>query len=395
MRASASTVWRLRLCAYFARDDVPWTDDVSPAGDLGTATHSIIESRVSGRPLGALPDGVDRLRAQRLGDVYLEWFAGHRGDRQWLSEVSFAYDLQTGKSRVLGVGLNRQYGKIGPNEIAMTADLATEDGEVEIRDVKTGRPENEDAAEVNTQLATIGLAWRGVTGAEQIRVALDFVHPFGVSPDEHVFDAFDLDAWAESLRAYAAKVPTSKPEPGSHCKFCPAVSACPATTGALARVSPSEAIDSERRRLPIAMSVDAIENEEHARHQYLTLRAAKAAIDRAWGAVRGYVDAHGPIDLGGGRSYGSRESKRETIDLGDPAAVAVLRRELGAAFDLAVEYGTSKTAIKEAGRTIAPTTGENLAQIERRVLAALRDVGATKTTKSLTYDEIEIRKVLT
>jgi hypothetical protein len=401
MRVSASGLHRLKHCQWFARDEVPWAESVSgPAADFGTAVHGIVEARIR-HPFVApqdmavpIPMGVDRARAERTAEEYLYWLsANHRG-RRWTSEIAMAYDVATARARIIGVGIGREYGPISNTEIAMTADLATEDGGAEIRDIKTGRRENVDPAESNAQMLTLALAWRSITNADAVRIGLDFVSSFGVSPDERTLDAFDLDVWGEDLRELVEKIEMSKPQPGNHCKYCPAAGACPAARGAIEQVSPS-VDDVERRRLPIVTHASAIESMEHARHQYLLLRAAKAAINQAWEALQVYANQHGGIDLGDGRTYVQRETTRETIDLGDRAAIEALRLELGDAFDLAVEASTSKAAIKEAARAIAPKTGEKLAQIERRVLARLREVGAVKTSKSQTWTEAEAMKALT
>jgi hypothetical protein len=143
------------------------------------------------------------------------------------------------------------------------------------------------------------------------------------------------------------------------------------------------------RRLPIVGSASAIESMDHARYQYLTLRAAKAAIDQAWEAVRIYADQNDGIELGDGRRYVKIEKTRETIDLEGPQHVAAMKAVLGDDATLAIEVSTSKTAIKDAARAAAKRTGDKIASLERKTLDALRAAGAVKTSTSTTYEETE------
>jgi CRISPR/Cas system-associated exonuclease Cas4 (RecB family) len=367
---------------------VPWEQTSGPAALHGTAVHAAIEADVRGC---ARHPAIDQ-RAARTADAFREWWPNFAGETKWFAEPGFVFDLATSTTRFLGEGTKREaYANVGEHEVGMTADLVTlnRDDELIVYDVKTGRSQNVDPAESNTQLMTLALAARRqFPSALAVRAGLLFVSPFGVSVDEHTFDHFDLDAYEAELLALSRGIATSEPQPGKHCNYCPASHVCPATTGALAQMAPPASLDTERRRLPIVTSAGAIESMAHARHQYLTLRAAKAAVDRAWAAMLMWADNHGGIDLGDGRSYMKTEKTRESISLDDRVALDALRAELGAHWELAVTLDTSKSAIKEAAREVARTSGEKIATIERRVLTALRGVGAVKTSTSTTYDEV-------
>ncbi len=382
MRVTASGLSRLKKCQFFARDDVQWLESVSGAAAIhGTESHELIAAPFLGRNVGGSP------RATAVARAFLAWFDAEFPARDgWLAEPAYVLDVESSTARFLGCDIEREYGERLPSEIAMSGDLVRIDGEEAIViDVKTGRRENVEIAEHNAQLATIGVALRRLYGVSRVRVMLAFVNGFGVSIDEVTLDALDLDAHEQELSELARSVPTAQPQPGKHCAYCPAVSACPVTTGALVQLAPK----SSERRLPIVGTASAIESMDHARYQYLTLRAAKAAIDQAWEAVRMYADNNDGIDLGDGRRYTKVEKTRETIDLEGPDAVAAMRGVLGEDAELALELFTSKTAIKDAARASAKRTGDKIANIERKTLDALRAVGAVKSTTSATYEESE------
>lgn len=384
MRATMSSVGLLPLCSYWARPEVQWQYDPSgPAAEFGSAVHEVVAAGVAGHAAAGRDPAAYAMASQVLG-----WFDGERASHStWLAEPAYVLSLN-GAARHVGNNIGRRYPRLEGHEVAGSADIVgISDGVAVVYDLKTGRRENVDPAAENLQLATLALAVHLAHGVDSVRVGLIFPVPGGVVTDEHTLDALDLAAWQAELAGIVDKIPTSKPQPGKkQCRYCKARAVCPAMTSALAEATP-------RRRLPVVMTSADITGPDHAREQYLALRSAKTALEMAWGALRQYVVENGPVDLGDGRAYGSRTSQRESIDLSTRVAVDALRTELGPAWESAVELSTSKTAIKDAAREAAKATGEKIAQVERRVLDALRGVGAVKTTSSTTFDEIDTKKV--
>jgi hypothetical protein len=381
VRVTGSGLSRLKKCQYVGRDDVPWIESApGAAAEHGSEVHELIAAPFLGRNVGGSS------RATIVARSFLAWFDGEFGSREgWIAEPAYVLDVERGEARFLGCNIAREYGERLPSEYAMSADLVRIDGdEAIVIDVKTGRRENVEAAEINTQIASIGVALRRLHGVSRVRGILAFVNGFGVSIDEVTLHALDLDAHEQELHDLAKATPTAEPNPGKHCQWCPAVSACPATNGAIVQLTPKN-----ERRLPIVGSASAIESMDHARYQYLTLRAAKAAIDQAWEAVRIYADQNDGIELGDGRRYVKIEKTRETIDLEGPQHVAAMKAVLGDDATLAIEVSTSKTAIKDAARAAAKRTGDKIASLERKTLDALRAAGAVKTSTSTTYEETE------
>lgn len=383
-----SSLHRLQLCQFFARPEIAWANDrPGPAADFGTSVHGVIAKSVpSGEPVEH-----EDPRVRSVARTFMEWFDARErhqiGGAGWLAEPAYVLDLGFGEARLIGCNIERKYPELGQYDVAGSADLVGDggDGSAVCIDVKTGRRENVEPCADNAQMKTLSLAVRRAHGADKVRAVLAFAGPGGVAVDEHTFYADDLDRWESELVSLAEAIPTSEPRTGKHCAYCPAKSACPAMGNALATMVPAPA--TAPRKLPIVTAASAIQDMDHARYQYETLRAAKTAIDAAWTAVRLYAEEKGAIDLGDGRFYGPKETKREAIELDSAAAVEVLKSELGESWQLAVTLETSKTAIRDASRDRSKVEGKKIAEVERRVLDGLRAVGAVRTNVSTTFDE--------
>lgn len=383
MRVTVSKIGALTLCQWWARPEAQWVWTPSgPAAEFGTKVHEAVANYIASGKSGQVPDSAVFSTAHTV----IEWWETLRAEREydhWHAEPAYVLDL-AGRARHVGDNIGRKYPRLSDTEIAGSADIVgLSDSAAVVIDVKTGRPENVDPAAENAQLATLALAVHLAHGVDTVRTVLAFPTSAGVVTDEHTLDAYDLANWHAELVALADKIPASVPQPSKKsCQYCPAKASCPAMTEALATVAPS-------RRLPVVMDARAITSPEHAADQYRALRAAKTAIDAAWSALRQYVDEHGPVNLGDGLAYGSKQTRRESIDLSTRAAIGALQNELGDAWALAVSAETTKTAIKSAAKEAAKVTGESGAAVERRTLEALRQVGAVKTSTTTTYDEIK------
>lgn len=377
MRPTASKIGLISRCRYFARPEVPWVDTTSTHAERGTRVHAAIEADLTGEP------GITDAEVVPYVASYVAWrdrVADYEmGEHLEGCETAWALDLATGEARALAKGAHREYIGKRPSDVCGTSDQVwrTVAGQViVVDDVKTGRPENVEPAAVNAQLRTLGLLVARTLGVDSVRVRLVFVSPFAAYADEHTLDALDLDAWEEQLRAWDRETPTSSPQPGAHCKWCPAAAACPAAADAIALVEPAPA----GKRMPLVARADQITGPDHARYQYEALRAVKAATDQAWEALRRWIDDHGAVPLDGGRVYGSKPGvMRESVVLDTPAAVEALKSALGESWQAAVDLDTSKTAIKAAAKLEAERRGGKASAIERAALDALRAVGAVRS----------------
>lgn len=295
------------------------------------------------------------------------------------TELALAYDVGTGKGRVLPMADHRDYSAKGPLEFVGTADVVfLRDGLLTVDDYKSGRPENVEVAETNTQMALLGLAAARAYGVDRVRVRLLFVSEDGVEVDEAIFDELDLSEMASRLSGLVAKLKgPSVPVPGAHCKWCPIQVACPATQAAMATVA--------RASLPMfPMSVD-IESKEHAAYLRHRLKAVREASDAVENALKAYIADKGPIPAGEGKLYGIKEVKRETLDLAAPKAYGVLVKHLGQEkADEACELSTTKSAIHAA--LAGGKRGEG-AKKEAALFEELRAIGAVRTSTYQRLDE--------
>lgn len=389
MRASASKLWLLERCQFFASPACPPhpPQEMGEPAQTGTALHSMVESMITGRAVH-IPGGADKTRAMAMMQAFAEWWATFHRGLTWSSETAYAFDVETGAVRLLPSKSHRDYSDLRASEIPGTDDLSVIDGdEAIVVDLKTGRPENVDRADVNDQLRFLALCRSRISPVSRVRVVLAFVQPTHVWTDEATFDLFDLSDYEESLRKTARSISGwSPPQPGKPCSRCSAVSVCPGAQDAMALAAP------EPFRLPIVSDPGKFQSPEHAAYQLRMLYALKAASAPAWAACRMYADGNDGIDVGNGKRWIKSVSEREKIDLEAVGAVAVLEETLGEHWRAAVSFETSKAGIKRAAEVVKAATGEPVARVVARAVDALREIGAVKTTTSTTYDEVTIKK---
>ncbi|HVY46291.1 MAG TPA: hypothetical protein VHB21_10455, partial [Minicystis sp.] len=173
----------------------------------------------------------------------------------------------------------------------------------------------------------------------------------------------------------------------AHCSElrCPMRAWCPATTRHLPVI-----VDRPPATLPLAGAVAA---PEQARTLLDVLPRVEAWLDERRRALRTFVDARGPVDLGEGRVFGRFEETRETPRLDVTGALEAITSVLGELADAAIERRTSKAAIERAARVLAHRRGGRrgeLKAIRDAVFGALRRAHAMKTSR---YPHYEIRNV--
>jgi len=153
--------------------------------------------------------------------------------------------------REIGLGLARNYGPVSDTEIPLTIDLeCRKDGVLWVGDWKS-----------RMRVAQVQRNWqiRCAVMASMARHSEDYAMGFlGYLDDSELetaaFDAFDLSAWWDELRAMAARIrdasaahargETLPVSSGSWCKYCPALPYCPAHTRlALSMLGELESVD--------------------------------------------------------------------------------------------------------------------------------------------------------
>ena len=379
MRPTASSVWRLRHCQYWARDEVEWRDDVSAAGELGTETHELIAHQVT-RGEGPAPDCDPQ--AAKMAAMAMAWIRDHV-DHTPGAEIGWV--LRPGRVVPFEV-VGRNYGD-EPRLMAGAADLVWCDdpGRWHVVDWKTGRRENVQPVHRNDQMRTLALLLDKAAGAGEVEVHLAFLGGDELEHESCVLDELDIAEHEAWLRECERTIPTSSPQPGKHCEYCPARHACPATVQAIEAIADSAKVV---RRLPMVTDVSAFESPEHAAEQYALVRAAEALLGQLKAAVVAFADAYGGIPLPGNQVYRRTTRKVEKIDLAANGATAVLASFLGPEWMNAVKISTTKSALHEACRPLAKMRGIPAKHAESDLLSRLRNVGAVSQSMSVTYKEV-------
>ena len=360
---------------------------------LGDIMHAFLEAAYNGGRDAALEWAFETNPHlyEALEGVPLERLPSF-GELSLRAEVSFAYDIRTGKCRTLGYGLNRNIARAmaQKGEMVGTLDLAgTEDsGEsVFVIDWKSGFAKVEPAAD-NWQIKTGLLMACRAMGLRRGRCAIVRVLWNGlVLPWEwHEMDEDDLDAHAAELRLLMrlrdeirAKAARGEPLPppvydaDGHCRYCPAQRVCPVYVNFAH--SPPPARD-EVANLP----------PERRAAMFLELRARKKALELAEEALE-LSARQDPILLPDGQMYGEKLVPKETIvaDRAEEALAKVFPPEVARAVvesAVTVDRGMTKEALKRALKrhvvenpAIDPDPGDKRKQIGKvndKALDALR-----------------------
>lgn len=173
-----------------------------------------------------------------LIDLSEETGLGHFLDStKYLAEVSFAFDVVTGKARVLGQNLGRDYSAATETEVVCTVDIVglTADAVV-VPDFKSGHAYLDPLQMWQLKIISLAAARaydrpRAVSGAILLR-------DDGTNYFKRVeFDELDLDLFEIGLRRMAARVVDARAAyergerlvtvEGEHCRYCPAFDYCP------------------------------------------------------------------------------------------------------------------------------------------------------------------------
>lgn len=293
-------------------------------------------------------------------------------------EVAIAWNVLTGKGRLLPKAAHRDYGELAEGEIPGTVDRVTvEPDRVIVNDYKSGFGYMVAAPASNLQLALYAVALVDIHGRNAARVEIERegFAPYGVD-----LDSFDLAAARERIRtiwlAVRAAEDAKRPPvvAGDHCWRCECAPACPAYTmllqafgsGAAGSILPAQELS------PRLIA-----------ETWPIYQAAKKAMGLYEQAVRHYVAAMGPLPTGDGRELRLSNVKREALD----ATVTrnVLRDIHGAAVaEAACEISTSKAAVERALAPVAPPRGKT--KLVRAAIDAIRAANGVTVKHSQELD---------
>jgi hypothetical protein len=307
----------------------------------------------------------------------------------WRQEIAFAVNAETGAVEELGrLESARGYPKMEPQWIFGTADVVGVEG---VRDYKFSAYESHTTpASENLQLAFLGYALAKHWGADTVEVGLIHLRADGSHyEDRHTLDAFDFGAFEFRLKriwdgvqaAHSTVASGRVPHvsQGPHCRWCPAMASCPAIT-TLVRAAANEPTLT-------ADGILAMLTPQTAAAAYERLQSVKAALAPVSAALALYAGSQ-PIDLGGGRYYGERQTTRESVD--GMVAMNALDALYGPAVArVGVEVAASKASVGRAVATVVErrrADGEKVtkAAIQREAIEAVRAAGGiTSKTSSV------------
>jgi hypothetical protein len=226
VRYSASKAALLASCAFPFREATPWVEERGRSAINGDRFHKAIAPYVDGGDV--LPETGRALKwlEERLAHA-TAWIDANRHP-SWRSEVAYAFCPVTGKARILGYNIDREYEKHGklPHEIGSSADIAGMEGEtVTVDDWKTGRS---IADSVWMQLEQLCLMAARATGAWHARARVLHATDYGIVVTERTYDDAALARIGDQLRVDVEAIEDAWPVTGPHCdgQYCPARAGC-------------------------------------------------------------------------------------------------------------------------------------------------------------------------
>lgn len=369
----------------------PRADSVSPFAAAGSAKHRFLaRTQEAGREI-ALSEVPSEHRAacEALDTDALP--SGQKGS--WAVEVAFAFDSATGEAREIGRNLERAYPPGLVTEMVGTIDLEalTADGQgVIVIDLKTGSRTVTRAAD-NPQLLFAAVCSARTRGKNKALAGICYVAEDGTPTYDWVeLDGFALDVAAIRLQDLGASILRARVSKdftlhlGKHCSYCPTLHSCPAQLGMVQRMVLSEA--------DAVTEITNLLTPQRAAEAWARVKGVKEAVKRMEAAIYAYATAE-TIPLEDGYVLGPTDSSREQVD-GRVAREVLARRYGQDIADKAVEYETSKAAIRRALMTQVQFGGEKIGVLERETLDDIRDNGgiSMKTTRTIKEHRLPVLK---
>ena len=240
-RITASGLARVQACP--ASVALPVVLNTSEAAERGTAIHTFAERILSGWDRAVALAGVpEEWRETCAGFEPLAAVADLRRANR-LVEASYCLNAIDNTATFLGSGLSRQYPAAALGDIHGTTDVEGINawhGRPVIVDWKSG---SQDVAspQDNLQLRFAARAVALLRGASEVEARVVAIRNSGRADiDAYVFSTFALDDIGDELeelyrRALAISESSDRGmallpvlRPGKHCRYCPALPACPA-----------------------------------------------------------------------------------------------------------------------------------------------------------------------
>lgn len=368
-RLTASSIHRAMHCTAWLRDDYEHHYSSSPASAVGSAVHLLAERwnlgvEIDAGVLAAELAGLSPAHRDEALSYWAElesWLETNFDGRMGRSpEISFAYLPGADRAQVVVRDHPRDYSRVPAGWMSGTADLVCyQDGHVTVYDWKTGHGVYLEPIWRSSQLRFLALCAARAYGATSATVAYVRLRPAqDVEVEESELDEFELDVVAAEIAAVFGRIrPDAEPEPGEHCRWCPASGACPAMGDVLVGAAPVAA--------PVRL-VGAIESHAEAERRLALLPALQQAVEAYHDRLKTWANQHGGIASNGG-TWRSYTSERETLHPTDEA-LALLESRLLHHFNSAISTDISKASV---------TRGAKAAGIaHKELLDDLRALGA-------------------
>lgn len=182
------------------------------------------------------------------------------GRRDLRAEVAYSINVRDDEAQEIGVDIDRRYPATPAHVICGTLDIESTclDDVPSVDDWKTGRHEVTECRH-NLQMMFGARARQLLTGADLVRARILYVRENGrVDIDDAEFTRFELDGYVDELAAGARAVGIAREllasggmptvSTGDHCRYCGAMSVCPAYTALARTMAPDLAAIEERIR---------------------------------------------------------------------------------------------------------------------------------------------------
>lgn len=209
----------IHCAASCALNQAPVTGE---AAIKGTENHDNVKNGLRAMDLSVLPED---LRKELDGATAIDL------------EVAFALDVEAETARLIGRDVDRNYGELGPNEIALTLDaIVYRTNGVTVLDWKSRKRVTPAAR--NWQIKSGCVAVMKTSNLPEVRGGLGYLDD-GES-DITTFDAFDIPVFFAEMRAMLNRIGAARAlvatggtpdvHAGPWCDYCPAMAYCPAQT---------------------------------------------------------------------------------------------------------------------------------------------------------------------
>lgn len=379
---SASGLYRDDNCP--ANRALPQVGTNNPDAARGRSIHRYLELLGGGATVEAALAQVPEDHRRLCQDVETDDLP--LDSTEYRQEVALAFDLDTGKARELGAGLERDYSARRPREVVGTADVVHRDA-AEVWDFKSESFESRcPPPGKNPQLLFLALCLARLRGLDSAVVGLVHIRADGTTwLESEELDAFDLDAFEDELRAIRAKVEAAAAivarglvpsvQQGPWCRYCPAQANCPAILALLraAAGEPEEMLALRSSGIPETSESlhAALRNGNPAqwRRAYERMRKFETALKVAKGALF-LLASEQPFAVGDGQVYGPVRSDRKVFD-GRKTRAAMLALHGPEVAESACDFESSAAAI---GRAVRPIYDARIAEYK----AALEEFKAAK-----------------